>query len=126
MHRPTKRKIQNRPTSPKLQPVGEQVIEGLTSLVETLRKGEPLDSRFTVRTVFRFDPRDYTPNQIKAVRRKLGASQAAFAQILAVTPKALQRWEQGKPTPRIARRLLDLIDKNPEPWSELLKAASLQ
>jgi DNA-binding transcriptional regulator YiaG len=46
-----------------------------------------------------------------------------FAQLLAVTPKTLQGWEQGKPAPRIARRLLDLIDQNPTPWTDLLRAA---
>ena len=107
------------------QSLGQEIIEGLTSLRDALRDGVPLEERFTVRTVaLNLEPRNYTPAQIKAVRHKLGASQPVFAHLLAVTPKTLQGWEQGKPAPKIARRLMDLIDQEPEPWSKLLRAGA--
>ena len=105
---------------------GEQVIQSLRALEHSLAKGEEVTRRFTVRTVqLELEPREYSPNQVRAVRLRLGASQAVFAHLLAVTPKTLQGWEQGKPMPKIARRLLDLIDQNPKPWAELLRAAQL-
>src|SRR5260370_261964 len=83
--------------------------EDLPSLRDGLKNGERLEDRFTVRTVtLSLEPRTYSPTQVKAVRHKLRTSQAVFAKILAVTPKTLQGWEQGKPAPKIARRLLDL------------------
>ncbi len=106
------------------QAFGAQVVRGLTALEQSLSKGQDITRRFTVRTVeVELEPRAYTPAQVRAVRQRLGASQAVFAQLLAVTPKTLQGWEQGKPAPRIARRLLDLIDQNPTPWTDLLRAA---
>lgn len=35
----------------KEQTVGEEIIEGLRELLETMRKNEPLSAKFTVRTV---------------------------------------------------------------------------
>jgi putative transcriptional regulator len=107
------------------QSVGQEIIEGLTSLRDALRDGVALDERFTVRTVaLNLEPRNYTPAQIKTVRQKLGVSQPVFAEILAVTPKTLQGWEQGRPVPKIACRLIDLIERDPEPWFKLLRAGT--
>ncbi len=36
-----------------------------------------------------------TPDQIRAIRERLGLSQAAFEQLLGVGPKTVVRWERG-------------------------------
>lgn len=56
-----------------------------------------------------------TPEQIRAVRMKLNASQPVFAALLNVPKSTVVGWEnsQRKPT-GAALKLLDLADKHPE------------
>jgi len=50
----------------------------------------------------------------RRVRRRLGLSQAEFAQRIAVPVATVRNWEQGKRVPRgPARALLRLIDRAP-------------
>jgi putative transcriptional regulator len=56
--------------------------------------------------------KDYSPAQIKKIRRRNKASQAVFAAYLNTSSSTIQKWEQGQKHPsRIALRLLSLIDK---------------
>ncbi len=51
---------------------------------------------------------------VAATRQKTGLSQARFAQLLGVSPRTLQDWEQGRRSPsRAARTLLLIAAKNP-------------
>jgi putative transcriptional regulator len=53
---------------------------------------------------------------LKAIRRKLGVSQAAFARQFGFSLRTLQQWEQGRAVPdRPARILLRVIET--EPWA---------
>lgn len=59
------------------------------------------------------------PN-IAGVRRKTGLSQARFAQLLGVSIRTLQDWEQGRRAPSgAARTLLMVADKNPRALLEV-------
>lgn len=52
---------------------------------------------------------------VRAVRGKLGMSQAAFARRFGVSAATLRNWEQGRRRPEgPARVLLQVIDKEPE------------
>ena len=52
---------------------------------------------------------------VRAVREKVGVSQAAFAALLGVSPRTLQDWEQGRRKPSgPARSLLRIAGKHPE------------
>ncbi len=52
---------------------------------------------------------------VAATRQKTGLSQARFAQLLGVSPRTLQDWEQGRRSPsRAARTLLLIAAKNPK------------
>ena len=54
------------------------------------------------------------PIDVKAIRRKVGMSQAKFAAAFALNPRTLQEWEQGKSGPDGAvRAYLTVIDRNP-------------
>jgi putative transcriptional regulator len=54
------------------------------------------------------------PIDVKAIRRKIGMSQAKFAAAFALYPRTLQEWEQGKSGPdRAVRAYLTVIDRNP-------------
>ena len=130
---PKKRKIErgkhtmDNTTSDRKNP-GPRLIEGMKDLVKTLENGTPLHERYTMKTVqLHLEPRDYGPQEVQVLRHKLRASQGVFAKLLGVSIKSVQAWEQGNnpPTP-MARRLLDTIDENPEPWERKLREAAAQ
>jgi putative transcriptional regulator len=52
---------------------------------------------------------------VKAVRQRLGKSQAEFARMIGVSVATLQNWEQGRRRPEgPARALLKVAAANPE------------
>lgn len=52
---------------------------------------------------------------VRAVRRKTGLSQAAFARRFGINPRTMQDWEQGRHRPDpMARALLTIIAREPE------------
>ena len=54
------------------------------------------------------------PMDVRAIRRKIGMSQARFAASFALNPRTLQEWEQGKAQPDGAvRAYLTVIERNP-------------
>ena len=61
---------------------GDEIVEGLSELVDVLRSGEPLESRFTVRTYKIAPPPEYHGEGMRRVRELLAMSQAAFAAFL--------------------------------------------
>ena len=51
---------------------------------------------------------------VAEIREKTGLSQTRFAQLLSVSVRTLQDWEQGRRSPSgAARTLLMIADKNP-------------
>ena len=69
----------------------------------------------TVKTVSVVPISEYSATKVKRLRKKSGLSQAGFADLLGVSDKTVQAWEQGLNTPNgSAIRLMDLLDKNPE------------
>ncbi|HSZ54767.1 MAG TPA: helix-turn-helix domain-containing protein [Tepidisphaeraceae bacterium] len=94
---------------------GRQIMAGIAELEEVLRTGD--FSKLTMRTVEIPEPSRYTPKQVKALRQRLGVSQAVFAELLAVSAQLVAHWEYGirKPAP-LACRLLDKIEENPSAY----------
>jgi putative transcriptional regulator len=71
----------------------------------SIRRGEAEPSRVT----------DFAPVDVKAIRRRLGKSQADFARMIGVSVPTLQNWEQGRRRPLgPARALLKVAAENPE------------
>ena len=69
-----------------------------------IRRGAMKASRVTL----------FRPTDVKAVRRKLGASQSEFALMIGVSVATLRNWEQGRRTPEgPALALLRVAAKNP-------------
>ena len=76
--------------------IGLEILEGL----QELKGGE--SGRITV-----------IPD-VAAIRGKTGLSQARFAELLGVSVRTLQDWEQGRRSPSgAARTLLLVADRNP-------------
>ena len=58
---------------------------------------------------------EFTPVDAKAVRQRLGKSQADFARMIGVSVSTLQNWEQGRRRPEgPARALLKVAASNPD------------
>lgn len=65
-----------------------------------------------IRTIM---PRSYLPSDVRSLRDMMGASQNLFAQLVGVSIKTIQGWEQGVRIPSMAtRRLLDVIAEDPK------------
>jgi putative transcriptional regulator len=60
-------------------------------------------------------PRPVTKEDIVKIRKKLQVSQAAFAVLLNISPKTVQKWEQGENKPNgSSLKLLSIAKKNPK------------
>lgn len=58
---------------------------------------------------------------VKAIRSKLGLSQAEFSRRYALSQRSLQEWEQGRRRPEGAvRAYLTVIERNPKAVEEAL------
>jgi DNA-binding transcriptional regulator YiaG len=90
-----------------------------------LETGEPLEAHFTARTVGTIPPpSQYEGKRIASLRRRLGASQTVFAQLIGASAPLVRAWERGGRRPSaMARRLLDEIDREPDRWAMMLLAA---
>ena len=58
---------------------------------------------------------DISAEDIKAIRKKLGFTQAVFAAVIGVSTKTVEAWETGTNLPiGPARRMISLIQFDPE------------
>src|SRR5690349_23890625 len=81
----------------------EQMMDGLDD-VEAFLAGEQEGFKAHV-------PRDV---DVKAIRNRLGMTQARFSDMFGFSLDAIKHWEGGRRTPEAsARTLLTVIDKNP-------------
>ena len=61
------------------------------------------------------------PEDIRAIRHRLGNSQSEFAMMIGISVATLQNWEQGRRKPEgPAQALLKIAAKNPEAVAEAL------
>ena len=104
------------------QTLGQEIIKDLTELCETLEEGGRVQDKFTVRTVeLNLQPQEYDAAAVRRTRQSLNASQAVFAAILGASAETVRSWEQGvRNVPRMACRLLDLINEHRDHWVKIL------
>ena len=82
--------------------IGQEILEGILEL----KRGEA--GRITE-----------VPS-VASIREATGLSQARFAQLLGVSPRTLQEWEQGRRAPSgAARTLLLMAHRNPKALLEV-------
>ena len=64
-------------------------------------------------------------NEVAAARLKTGLSQMQFAQVLQISPRTLQEWEQGRREPSgAAKALIQIAFRHPEVIKEGLEFRS--
>lgn len=77
--------------------IGSEILEGL----KEIKRGE--------------HGRIINVPDVAEIRTKSGLSQSEFAQLLGVSVRTLQDWEQGRRSPSgAARTLLMVVEKNPQ------------
>jgi putative transcriptional regulator len=90
---------------------GDKILRSVRSLRAAVRSDEAL--------------RVHVPAEVdvKAIRRKLGMTQAEFAAAFGFGLDALQNWEQGRRRPEgAARAFLKVIDREPDAVRRALAA----
>jgi len=76
-----------------------------------IRRGEMKPSRVT----------EFVPDDVRAIRQRLGKSQSEFALMIGVSLSTLQNWERGRRVPEgPARALLRVAAKNPRAVAKAL------
>jgi putative transcriptional regulator len=90
---------------------GEELGNKLLKSVKEMRAGKA--ARIT----------KYAQNEVASARLKTGLSQAEFAQVLQISPRTLQEWEQGRRSPSgAAKALIQIAFRHPEIIKEGLTA----
>ena len=87
-------------------------------LTESIKQaGEIKDGKMKAGRIFEFSPVD-----IKDIRKKLNKSQSEFALMIGVSIATLQNWEQGRRRPQgPAKALLKVALENPEAVANALQ-----
>lgn len=102
-----------------VSPLIAEACAGIDELLEAAEAGESLEGLCTIRTrKLELKPREYGPEEVRAVRRKLKASQALLARFMGVNTQTVSYWEQGRrKVPPMARRYLDDLIDIPVLWA---------
>lgn len=88
----------------------EQLIDSINQ-ADGIIKGKSKASRVT----------EFAEPHVKAIRAKTGLTQTRFADVLGVSKRTLENWEQGRRQPTgPARALLKILDANPQQVLETL------
>ena len=84
--------------------IGMEILDGLKEIKE-FKKGNMQLKTFKLSD----------PSSARKIRDNLQLSQNAFANLMGVSVRTLQDWEQGRRTPRgPARSLLRIAEQNPQ------------
>jgi len=93
--------------SPHMSAAGKSILAGLQDALAYAQGDTTRGQPYTVRVPDTVD--------VKAIRKRLGLTQAAFAQRYGFELSSIRNWEQGRRQPEgPARILLLVIDKEPE------------
>ena len=102
-----------------MSPLIAEACAGIDAFLKAAEAGESLEGLATIRTrKLELKPREYGPKEVRAVRRKLKASQALLARFMGVNTQTVSSWEQGRrKVPPMARRYLDDLVDIPALWA---------
>jgi len=99
----------------------EELVQGIGEI------NQHLEGKITLKT-YRVDPKakpEITPEIIRNTREQLNLSRPVFAHELHVSPRTLEKWEQGRSKPNDqAATLIMLVRKYPDTLQRLKKLAA--
>ena len=100
----------------------ESIMEGLQQAIE-YEKGNKSMGRLRISATPAIEPiADYSKEKIKEIRQKTKLPQKYFAELVGVSPRAVEAWETGKRKPTgSAKRLFQLIDKDPTVVNSMMR-----
>ncbi len=88
----------------------DELVESIKEAGKIHRREKPPARKFV-----------YSPENVKAIRKRLKKSQSEFALMIGVSPATLRNWEQGRRVPEgPARALLQVAAMNPKAVEEAL------
>jgi putative transcriptional regulator len=97
-----------------------EVLAAAEEGLAALRAGKKLVRR----TANLAEPSKFTSARVARLRKRLGVSQAVFAQIIGASLGTVRAWEQGIKTPSgIACRILEVAEREPRALTRSLKPA---
>jgi len=92
----------------------KSIADSITETVKDLNKSGLVDN-ITMKNIENLclpEIKEYTPEKIISIRKKLRLSQAALASIFNISTSTVQKWEQGNKKPAGAsKKLLDIIER---------------
>ena len=90
------------------------IAESITSTVSDLKSSGVIDeiTMKNIQSLCLPEVKEYTPQKIVSIRKKLKLSQAALASIFNISTSTVQKWEQGNKRPTGAsKKLLDIVER---------------
>ncbi len=107
----------------KMTPFEEKLLSRVANAHARLQKDEPIkeiEAKLTIRRIkLELAPRPVNAEEVKAIRKQFGVSQAVFASFLQVHSRTVQHWEQGrKKVTGTASRILAEMILHPEYWNQ--------
>jgi putative transcriptional regulator len=98
------------------------LVEALNQAID-YEKGNKALGRVRVASIPDIEPiAEYSKERIKEIRKQTNLPQKYFAELIGVTPRAVEAWEAGtrKPTGTV-KRLFRLIEKNPDVMNSMIR-----
>lgn len=94
-----------------------KLLNRLRAFTESL-ESETGEQNFTCKKItLNLQPQPYSAERVKHARGLVKLSQALFADLVGVSVRTVQDWEQGRNTPdKSACRLMDEIIRDPAYW----------
>ena len=88
--------------------VYDSIMKGLNEAVEDSRSAETRLPRHTITVV---PVKNFSPDEVKSIRKNTGLTQKLFAGYLGVSDKTVEAWEAGRNKPSgAASRLLTMME----------------
>ena len=92
----------------------DSISKSITSTIKDLNKSGLVDeiTMNNIQNLCLPEVKEYSPEHIVSLRKKLKLSQAALACVFNISPSTIQKWESGDKKPTGAsKKLLDVIER---------------
>lgn len=94
--------------------MSKSISESIINTVDGLNNSGIIDeiTMKNIKSLCLPEVKEYPPEKIILIRKKLKLSQAALASVFNISPSTVQKWEQGHKKSTVAsRKLLDIVER---------------